>query len=719
MPNSAPAPAVIVLAGGRASRMGGVDKPGLVVGGRTMLETALAAVTGLGSIVVVGPPRSELAESIVQTREPEPGSGPVAAVAAGLAALTDEAPEHVVILAADLPFLTDAVIGELLRHRADHDAVFAADSDGRPQYLIGVWRYETLVARLRELGGVVNQPMKALVPRNTETVPLAGVDDCDTPGDIDAARTALGRASSPGTLADGSLEAAHEAELGTGRSGSPRTREPGPSASLDRGSPRTGDPGSPGHGSSESPARGNSDVRSAGGTDSLVPGDPGLATSGPLDARTTALPAAGTNGPAAPGRVDSPNSGPTEAPPSESATPCAPGTRIPVTGAPLSLRQAREALCEGLSRLPEHDRELAAARGAALAAPITAAGALPRFDVSAMDGYAVSGDGPWELRADIGFAGGQRPHGLLPGEAVRIATGAHVPDGTTRVLRDEFARLDGRLHRLPDTPDRSDIRRRGEDRTPGEVIAPAGSAVTAALVSAAAAVEVTTAAVRGPVRARIVMTGDEIRSTGPLQAGQTRDSIGPVLPVLLAAQGAITLDQVHLRDTAHGFDQVLATATDCDLLVVVGATGGGAADQLRGALDRAGSRILVPRLALRPGGSTVVAELPSATTVLGLPGNPFAAVAILLALTPAVVAGRTGAQPPRPLLGPLHNAAEIAGPVPRIVPARYAAAPAGGWIGDPAVRTAHLGGLVDRDGLVVVPADARDGTVVEFIPVPR
>lgn len=582
MPNSAPAPDVIVLAGGRASRMGGVDKPGLVVGGRSMLETALAAA-GSGRTVVVGPPRPELAASILQTREPEPGSGPVAAIAAGVAALGAEVTAQVVVLAADMPFLTPAVIGELLQQSADFDAVFAADGNGRPQYLIGVWRYAALAARLRELDTVVNQPMKALVPRHTKMVTLAGVDDCDTPGDIDAARAALG----------------------------------------------TG------------------------------------------------------------------------------------------TGSPLPLDQAREALRKSLSRLPERRCELTAARGAALATPITALGALPRFDVSAMDGYAVRGDGPWELRADIGFAGGQRPDGLRPGEAVRIATGAQVPEGTTSVLRDEFARYDGRLHRLPDTPERSDIRLRGEDRTPGDVIAPAGSAVTAALVSAAAAVEVTTAAVRGPVRARIVMTGDEIRSTGPLQAGQTRDSIGPILPVLLAAQGVHTLDQVHLRDTSHRFDQVLATATDCDLLVVVGATGGGAADQLRSALDRARARILIPRLALRPGGSNVAAELPSTTTVLGLPGNPFAAIATLLALAPAIVAGRTGAHPPRPLTGPLHNATEVSGPVTRIVPARSATDPGGGWIGDPTIRTAHLGGLVDRDGLVIVPANAHDGTPVEFIPVPH
>lgn len=593
MPNSPLAPDVIVLAGGRASRMGGVDKPGLVVGGRSMLQTALAAVASLGRTVVVGPPRPELAAHIVQTREPEPGSGPVAAVAAGLAALGAEPAPRIVVLAADLPFLTGATIGELVRQSADFDAVFAADPSGRPQYLIGVWRTEPLATRLAELDSVLNQPMKALVPRRTNIVELPGVDDCDTPGEIAAARSALG----------------------------------------DRG---TGD-----------------------------------------------------------------------------SVPAAPRAAL---GA-VSLDEARELLRAGLSRLPEREADLHAARGAALAAPLIAAEALPRFDVSAMDGYAVAGDGPWELRADIGFAGGQRPDGLRPGEAVRIATGAQVPEGTTLVLRDEFARIaDNRvLHRLPETPLRSDIRRRGEDRTPGDEIAPAGTAVTPALVSAAAAVEITTATVRGPVRARIVMTGDEIRSSGPLQAGQTRDSIGPILPDLLATHGVPVLDRVHLRDTAHGFDQVLATAADCDLLVVVGATGGGAADQLRGALDRCGARLLVSRLALRPGGSTVVAELSSTTTVLGLPGNPYAAIATLLALVPAIVGGRTGAPAPRRARGPLRNAGEISGPVARIVPARYATRPGGGWVGDPAIRTAHLGGLIDRDGLVIVPAGARDDDHVEFI----
>ncbi|WP_406281516.1 NTP transferase domain-containing protein [Nocardia sp. NBC_00881] len=572
----------IVLAGGRASRMGGVDKPAIIIGGRSMLEAALAAVASCTHTVVVGPHRPELSPQIRQVREVPPGSGPVSAIGAGLRALGSAAP-LVVVLAADLPFLSGQTVVELARHATESgaDAVFAADESGRPQYLIGVWRRSALVAALDRLDSLINQPMKALVPDDSAIIALPGVADCDTEEQVRQARAAV---------------------------------------------------------------------------------------------------------------------------------------ETPRQQLPMDLDEARNILRGALTRLTAYEADLRSVRGAALAGPLMAAGPLPRFDVSAMDGYAVSGDGPWRLRRDVGFAGGRRPVGLLSGEALRIATGAHVPDGTTGVLRDEFVRVaDDILYRLPGTPLRDDIRRRGEDRELGDLVAPEGTPVTAALVSAAASVEVTAAPVRGPVRARITMTGDEIRSEGPLQRGQTRDSIGPILPDLLSWYGIRTADRVHLRDTPHGFDEVLAAAVDCDLLVIVGATGGGAADQLRAAVTRAEARILVRRLRLRPGGSTVVAQLSSGTTVLGLPGNPFAAVATLMAVAPAIVAGRTGASPARPLRGPLRNAGAIAGSVPRIVPARAAAG--GGWLGDPTIRTTHLGGLVDRDGLVIVPVDAADDAIVEFLPL--
>ncbi|MBF6063236.1 NTP transferase domain-containing protein [Nocardia terpenica] len=571
----------IVLAGGRATRMGGVDKPGIVIGGQSMLDAALSAVASCTRTVVVGPHRPGLGPQLRQVQEVPAGSGPVAAIATGLRALDecDFPADLVVVLAADLPFLTVAAVDELIGHATESgaDAVFAADESGRPQYLVGVWRRTALLTGLERLDSLVNQPMKALVPVGTMMVPLPGAADCDTPDDVRRARA---------------------------------------------------------------------------------------------------------------------------------------------NSAPLALDEARSMLRRSISRLPARQVTLRSAPGAALAAPLTAVEALPRFDVSAMDGYAVAGDGPWRLRHDVGFAGGRRPVGLLAGEAVRIATGAHVPEGTGAVVRDEFVRVDadGLLHRLPDSPIRDDVRRRGEDWQPGDVIAPEGTPVSAALLSAATAAEVAAAAVRGPVRARIVMTGDEIRSEGPLHTGQTRDSLGPVLPDLLSRFGIHPLDRVHLRDTPNGFDEVLSAAVDCELLVIVGATGGGAADQLRDALDRTNARILVHRLRLRPGGSTVVAETGGGTVVLGLPGNPFAAVATLLALSPAIVDGLTGRIPARNTVGPLHNASEISGPVSRIVPARAVAE--GGWIGDPNIRTAHLAGLLHRDGLVVVPAGATDGTRVEFLPLP-
>ncbi|WP_328289842.1 NTP transferase domain-containing protein [Nocardia aurantiaca] len=574
----------IVLAGGKASRMGGVDKPAIVVGGRSMLDAALAAVAGCARIVVVGPHRPELPPEVLQAQEIPAGAGPVAAIAAGSGALAGcEFPAGlIVVLAADLPFLTARAVDELLSHARESgsDAVFAADASGRPQYLVGVWRRAALADALKGLDSLVNRPMKALVPVDTAMVALPGVDDCDTAEDVRRARTGAAR-----------------------------------------------------------------------------------------------------------------------------------------TAAPLWLDEARDVLRGSISPLPVRRAVLRSARGATLAAPLLAADALPRFDVSAMDGYAVSGDGPWRLRRDIGFAGGERPVGLLDGEAVRIATGAHVPDGTSSVVRDEFIRIgdNGTLYRLPDTPVREDVRRRGEYWLPGAEVAAAGMPVTAALISVAASAEVAAADVRGPVRARIVMTGDEIRGDGPLHTGQTRDSIGPILPDVLAWYGVATVDRVHLRDTANAFDRVLAAATDCDLLLVVGATGAGAADQLRSSLDRTDATMLLRRLRLRPGGSTVAAQLSSGTVVLGLPGNPFAAVATLLTLIGATVEGMTGAVPARPIIGPLVNASELTAPVARIVPAR--ALPTGGFEGDLRLRTAHLADLLHREGVVVVPADAEDGAMAEFIPL--
>ncbi|MFF0816479.1 NTP transferase domain-containing protein [Rhodococcus sp. NPDC003318] len=579
----------IVLAGGSGSRMGGVDKPAIEVGGRSMLATALAAVGGAAATVVVGPHRPDLDPSVHQVQETPRGAGPVAALAAGLQ-VVGGAPA-VAVLAADLPSLTADAIDRLRRTLGETgaDAVFAVDEAGRVQFLLGLWRTDALTARLDTLDGFTNQAMKSLVPNGYATVRMSDVSDCDTEADLAAAR-----------------------------------------------------------------------------------------------ARAEA-------------------------------------TRA---GAPLAIADAREAIRRRIETLPALELPPLDAIGGVLAQPLIAADALPRVDVSAMDGYAVSGTGPWHLDDAVRYAGSPDEVVLDPGHAVRIATGAHLPVGATSVIRDEHVTLDGRtLSRSADAPDRDDTRRRGEDWTPGASLAPGGTPVTAALASLARSAEVTELLVRGPVRAHVVVTGDEIRRDGPLRDGQTRDSLGPVLPHYLSWCGLHTRADTHLRDTVGGFDELLAAgSTDTDVIVIVGATGGGAADHLRRALDRAGARTVVSRVRCRPGGSQIVATLPDERVVLGLPGNPYAALATVLLTAPAVAAALTGAPRPTAVTGTIANGAELApagsrGETPRIVPVTRQ--PDGSWRGVNQVRTAHLGALVGADALAVIEPATPDGGVAELLPLPR
>jgi molybdopterin-guanine dinucleotide biosynthesis protein A len=125
----------VILAGGSARRLGGVDKPGLVIGGRSLLDRVLAAVVGATRVIVVGPRRTTPA-AVLWCQEDPPGGGPVAALAAGLPSVTAA---RVVVLAADLPFVTDAVVARLLEAAEGRDGALAVDNDGRDQLLLGAW----------------------------------------------------------------------------------------------------------------------------------------------------------------------------------------------------------------------------------------------------------------------------------------------------------------------------------------------------------------------------------------------------------------------------------------------------------------------------------------------------------------------------------------------------------------------------------------------------
>jgi len=183
----------VVLAGGKAARLGGQAKPQLEVGGRTMLAAVLAAVADAELRIVVGPPQ-QVPPGVRQVREQPPGGGPVAALRAGLVEVSTDV---VALLAGDLPFLTGTLVAEL-RARLTGDGVLVVDEGGRDQYLLGVWRTSALRGAAAGAHGPTSlrRVMAPLVVTRHRPIVEPGTPppwtDCDTPADLARARAAAG-----------------------------------------------------------------------------------------------------------------------------------------------------------------------------------------------------------------------------------------------------------------------------------------------------------------------------------------------------------------------------------------------------------------------------------------------------------------------------------------------------------------------------------------------
>ncbi|WP_113703164.1 molybdenum cofactor guanylyltransferase [Nonomuraea lactucae] len=177
----------VILAGGEARRLGGVDKPGLAVGGRTLLERVVRAVPGAGRVVVVGPEREM--PGVVFTREDPPGGGPVPALRAGLREVT--AP-WLVLLAGDLPFLGPSHVAALLEASGggavDEGGAVAVDGDGREQWLLGAWDAGVLRAALDGYAGRSLHGLLAPLVAARVALPGRAWFDCDTMDDLKEAR---------------------------------------------------------------------------------------------------------------------------------------------------------------------------------------------------------------------------------------------------------------------------------------------------------------------------------------------------------------------------------------------------------------------------------------------------------------------------------------------------------------------------------------------------
>lgn len=339
---------------------------------------------------------------------------------------------------------------------------------------------------------------------------------------------------------------------------------------------------------------------------------------------------------------------------------------------------------------------------------------VPNFDSSAMDGWAVSGPGPWRIVGDV-RAGFPFIGTLQVGQSLRIATGSVVPNGTSAILRWEDASVQG------ETVDGSvvagaDIRRAGEEVSANDVIASTGTLGSPALAGFLAATGHDQIAVVRRPRVHLLLLGDELQSRGVPTHGRIRDSLGPQLPGWLTRMGAEVVASAHIGDDLPAISRAFSTAAkDADLIITTGGTAAGPRDHVHAAVQENDGKMLVDKVSVRPGHPMLLASLAKNVPLVGLPGNPHSAIVGLMTLAEPIVRTQLG-RPVEPLSTALAgeelrttrgHTRLIAG---NVIDGVFYLSPYGG--------SAMLRGLAQSSGFAVVDADTNEGESVPWLPLP-
>ncbi len=360
---------------------------------------------------------------------------------------------------------------------------------------------------------------------------------------------------------------------------------------------------------------------------------------------------------------------------------------------------------------------LAAAAGTVLAEDALARTDQPPEATSAMDGWAVAGAPPWRVigRVLAGddaralFAGTE----LKPGQAVEIATGAFLPPGADTVLRREVATMseaDGLRPNGSRPAVGVDVRPAGQECRAGEVVLAAGSEIGPVAAGLLAAAGLDQVAVRR-VRADVLVLGDELLTSGPARGGRVRDALGPLLSAWLPARGVEIASRRYVPDTATALATALSGCL-ADVVVTTGSTARGPVDHLHAVLKAVAASMLVDGVAVRPGHPQLLAVLADGRPLIGLPGNPLAAVSGLFTLFDPLVRALRGLPPAARVEGKLAVDVPAGTEATRLVPMRD---------GRPVLFAgpAMLRGLAVADHVAVIPpGGVRAGEAVEVLTLP-
>lgn len=295
---------------------------------------------------------------------------------------------------------------------------------------------------------------------------------------------------------------------------------------------------------------------------------------------------------------------------------------------PLSVAQALDRILAGVEPLDTERVPIAAAHGRVLAGPLAAAHTQPPFDASAMDGYAVRGADvtkvPARLRVVGEAAAGRGFRGTVaPGQAVRIFTGAPVPDGADTIVIQENTTRHGDVVVVgPGDLDPGYIRRRGFDFAQGQGLLEPGRVLNAREVMLAAAMGHGEVPVRRRPRVTLLATGDELVLPGTAPGLDQIVCSNPygISAMVTGAGGAATFAGIA-KDTRAALHEKLDAARDADIIVTIGGASVGDHDLVGPVLKERGVTLDFWKIAMRPGKPLMFGRM-GGQRVMGLPGNP-------------------------------------------------------------------------------------------------
>jgi molybdopterin molybdotransferase len=375
--------------------------------------------------------------------------------------------------------------------------------------------------------------------------------------------------------------------------------------------------------------------------------------------------------------------------------------------------QARSQAYESWKRLPSEKVLISSCVDRTLATDALALVELPTYPTSAMDGYAVCGKGPWKIVGEV-KAGAPMKGSLKEGTAVKIATGAVIPDKTFGIIRWEVATVDGE-NLSGDVKEAQDIRPAGLESKKGEVLAAAGTILNPGVIGLLAAAGYDSLDVVRAPKATIILLGDEIVLDGLPHDGLVRDALGPQLPGWLQRLGVEVISTDYISDELNlVVDAFAKAAKSSDIIFTTGGTADGPRDHVHAAIAELKGELIVDRVKVRPGHPMLLAHINNVPLV-GLPGNPQSAIVALLTLGQPVIDALIGRK--KVELNQIVTGDDIEVPegFTRLVLGNVV----DGWfeMGE-YLGSAMLRGLAHSTGFAVADKSMEEGEMVVWLPLP-